>query len=125
MAIITDWDNIKGSGKDADEAFFVSAEAVPADSVELDGLPALRNHWFLGVELLDGDGLIAPASAGTFAVSIKTWNTGQWEAPPVASIDATAPATIDWAGPTVGVRVVPTGLTGTVTWRVKLSVARS
>lgn len=106
-----------------------SAEAVLGDTITLD-LSALGDftnltHVFLGVQLLDISGDPIEDSAGSLAITIKTINTEWYEAPPTATIDATALATISWAGNTTAIKVVPTGLTDTVTWKVVATANRN
>jgi hypothetical protein len=85
--------------------------------IELDGDFRALTHVFLGVKMYD--------STGSFAVTVQTENTGKYEAPPTATIDATAPTTIDWAGNTAKIKVVPTGLTDTVSWIVVATANRN
>lgn len=106
----------------------VSEPADPsADTVEMVIDPSLT-HCFLGIQMFDSAGApIAAATAGTFAIDVKTINTQQFEAPSSPSIDATAPDTISFAGNIVAVRVVPTAVAGNdiTTWRVVVTCNRN
>lgn len=97
--------------------------------IELDGDFRALTHVFLGVKMYDNAdpdaGTQIVDSTGSFAVTVQTENTGKYEAPPTATIDATAPTTIDWAGNTAKIKVVPTGLTDTVSWIVVATANRN
>lgn len=96
----------------------VSETTIVANTVELSGLDPSMTHCFLGVQILDVNGDPVLAGAGTFAITIMTANNNQYESPPDASIDGTAPDTIDWAANTVQIKVVPTGITVAISYRV-------
>lgn len=122
MATITSR-TIKGTPQFSNK--FTSAAADPvADTVEIEVDPSLT-HVFVGVQMFDGGGALVLGSAGTFAVSVLTDNTGQWETPAASTIDATAPETVGVAGNIQKVRVVPTGVTGVVTFQVKVTCNRN
>lgn len=115
----------KGRAGDSDESFIESDAVGPAVTITLNDLAPDRPHCFLGVQMFDAGGAQVAGGAGSFAVQVRTWVNGRNEAPPTATISATAPVTIDWAAPTKGVTVTPTGLTGVTTWRVRLYTARN
>lgn len=102
-----------------------TATVASSDTVALNGLPPHFAHWFLSVQMFDADGLQVAGSGGSFAVVIRTWNNGRNETPPVSSITASAPVTIDWSAPTTGVTVTPSGLSGVTSWCVRLAAVRS
>ena len=95
-----------------------------ADTVEM-VLPPGNPHYFLSVQMFDGAGDPVVASAGTFTVSVQTVNALAFEAIPTPTIDATAPSTVNWAGNTIVVRIVPTGVIGVVTFRAVFSGKRT
>lgn len=97
---------------------YVSDAATASDTVTLSGLQEELPHCFLGVQMFNANGTLVLASAGSFAVTVKTLNTEQFEDPPDPTIDATAPTTVSWDGNTVGVSVTPTGVADVVTWKV-------
>ena len=104
---------------------YLSDPADPAaDTVEMFGLSGALTHCFIGVQMFDGGGALIVASAGSYAVAVRTLNTRQFETPPSSSIDATAPATLSVAGNIEAVRVTPTGVTGVVTMRVFVTCNR-
>jgi hypothetical protein len=106
-----------------------SDAAVLGDTITLDlsneGDFSALTHVFLGVQMFDVSGDPIVDSAGTFAITIQTLNTKQYEAPPTASIDATAPTTISWAANTFKIKVVPSSLSTTVTWKVVATANRN
>lgn len=113
--------------KTGSDKFFqkiVSGAAGLTDSVELTDLEGGLTHCFLGVKMFDVSGDPVVATAGTFTVSVRTINTGQWEAPPDPTIDATAPDTIGFAGNVDGVKVTVAALATVTTWRVVLTCNR-
>lgn len=112
-----------GSGKTS--IGYRSAIAAVADTVELTGLDSSYTHCFLGVMLVDVNGDAVLAGAGTFAITVMTDVNNQYEAPPSSSIDGTAPTTIDWAGNTRQVKVVPTGITTAISYYVVLVMNRT
>ena len=75
--------------------------------------------------LVDVNGDAVLAGAGTFAISVMTENNNQYEAPTTATIDGTAPTTIDWAANTRQVKVIPTGITTAISYYVVLVMNRS
>lgn len=93
--------------------------------ITLDGNFAAMSHVFLGVQMFDVSEDLILDSTGSFAVTVQTVETKSYEAPPTASIDATAPATISWSGGTFKIKVEPTGLTDTVTWKVVATAYRN
>lgn len=125
MAAITQKTNTIGVAADNEYALIRSESAGKTDYVQIDGLRASRMHWFLGVVMFDVSGNEIVDVAGSFAVQVKPWTTMQYDAPLVATIDAKTPVQVDWAAPTVGIKVTPTGLTNTVTWEVRIAAARS
>ena len=105
-----------------------SDAALKADTVSIDetasGWALAIRGWrnaFIGVHMFDVNGALIVDSAGSFAITILTRNTRQFEAPPQPTIDATAPLTHDFTASTYGVKVVPTALSDTVTWRLVLT----
>lgn len=121
MAVITT------STKAGSDKFFqrvTSGAAGLTDSVELTGLEGGLTHCFLGVKMFDVSGDPVVATAGTFTVKVRTVNTGQWEDPPVKTIDATAPETISFAGNIDGVKVTVAALATVTTWRAVLTCNR-
>lgn len=125
MAIITT--KLQVTGNDV-RTFVSSAAATLAsgDSVLLTGLSPAFVHCFLGVKMYDVSGDEIVDSAGTYTVSYLSeltgdpdgTATGTFESPPVATIDATAPTTLCWKAPTVGIRVSGASLSDAVTWKV-------
>jgi len=108
------------------KATIVSADALPADTIEISDLFNAFPHCFLSAQFFDGSGnQLLTGTSGTLAVSVATQNNGVYESPTVASIDASAAETIDWAANTAAVRVVPTSLAGCATWRIVLTCNRS
>lgn len=103
-----------------------SVGVLAADSVLLTGFNSTATHCFLGVRMYDVNGNVIVDSTGTFTVDYLTFVTGDpdgaedgtFEDPAVSVIDATAPATISWQAPTLGIRVTPAALTDTVTYKV-------
>lgn len=74
-----------------------------------------RTNYELGIELFsDAAGLVpVTATAGTFAIAVKTWVSPQAaDAPLDDSIDATALGSVRWAARTKTVTVTPSGITG-------------
>lgn len=106
----------------------VAGKAVTIE-IELDGDFAAMSHVFLGVQMFDEadptDADLILDSTGTFAVTVQTVQTKSYEAPTVATIDATAPTTISWAGSTFKIKVVPSSLTDTVSWKVVATAYRN
>lgn len=105
-----------------------SAAAGKADTIEIDetasGWDLAIRGWrnvFIGVHMFDVNGALIVDSAGSFLVSVKTRNTLQYESPPQPTIDAQIPVTTDFTASTFGVKVVPSSLSDTVTWRVVLT----
>lgn len=93
--------------------------------VELSGDFSALTHVFLGVQMFDVGGDLIVDSAGSFAVTLQTINTKYYEAPPTATIDATAPATVSWAANTFKIKVVPSSLSDTVTWKIVATANRN
>jgi hypothetical protein len=96
--------------------------------IELDGNFAAMSHVFLGVQMYDeaaGAGSLILDSTGSFAITVQTVQTKSYEAPTVATIDATAPVTISWAGGTFKIKVIPDSLTDTVSWKVVATAYRN
>ncbi len=98
-----------------------SGPAGPTDDFSLTGLPTYFAHVFAVVQFFDGLGERVVPTAGTVTFSIQTdEGSPSYEPPEEPVIDATAPTMISWAGNTPGVKAVPAGLVGVVTWRIKL-----
>tara|TARA_R110000744_G_scaffold380215_1_gene500253 strand:- start:46927 stop:47325 length:399 start_codon:yes stop_codon:yes gene_type:complete len=125
MAVITT--KLTVSGNDTrNYAASAAATLASADSVLLTGLDPSFMHNFLGVKMYDVSGDEIVDSAGTFTVSYLSEvsgdpngdETGTFESPPVSTIDATAPTSLCWKAPTVGIRVSAASLSDTVTWKV-------
>ena len=129
MATITDTKTLQVLARSETEPTILiesnTATVASSDTVALDNLPPHFGHWFLSVQMFDANGVQVAGSAGTFAVSVRTWCNGRNESPSVSSISATAPVTIDWAGPTTGVTVTPSALSGVSSWCVRLAAVRS
>lgn len=104
-----------------------SAEVTLTTTVEitLSGDFSALTHVFLGVQMFNVSGDPIIDSAGSFAITIQTENTLWYESPPTSSINATAPTTISWAGNTAKIKVAPTGLVDTVTWKVVATANRN
>lgn len=102
----------------------ISEDALPDDMVQLAISPGYP-HVFMSVRCFDSGGLPVTPTGGTFAVLARSACSGQLESPPVASIDATAITTIDWALNTDMVQVTPTGLTGVDHWEIRVITNRS
>lgn len=96
-----------------------------ADTIDMIDMDPSFPHCFLSVQIVDVSGDPVLAGAGTFAVSVYTSNNNQPESPAVAVIDGTAPVTIDWSANTTRVKVVPTGITTAVSYRVVLTCNKS
>lgn len=94
-----------------------------ADTVEPTDPPVRESltHCFVGIQQFDGAGAPILATAGTYAISIKTVNSEVFEAVPGSPIDGTAPVTLNFAANVSGIRVVPTGVLTAVTYKVVLS----
>jgi hypothetical protein len=130
MAIITDKTKVEvvSSGQIVHSAirYQSSSQTVATgttiDLSDLDDTPA---HWFCSVQMFDVGGVQVVGGAGTFAVLVGTWVNGALEAPPTATINASAPETIDWSGPTNRVQIILTGAITGVTWRIRLDAKRS
>lgn len=112
-------------GSHGSHKVFVSPEALPAETMELD-IPG-GTHCFLGVQLFSGAGSDATnrtdplrvlAGTGQFTVEVMTINSMQWEAVPGGPFDATALETLSVAAPLVAVRVTPAGASGFTYYRV-------
>ncbi len=90
---------------------------------------SIHPHCFLGVAFYLADGTsVATPTGGTFAVAVRTSNSPEtWDTPPVSSIDATAPVTIDFAANVIGIRLIPTGISGgsVISYRVTMTRNRS
>lgn len=84
-----------------------------ADTLEADLSELSHPHVYIGVVMFDSGGAqVDAATAGTFTVSVKLWNTARWESPETASLGATALATTSVRGPVTDVRVVPDSVPG-------------
>lgn len=89
-------------------------------TITLDGISPVKPHCFLGLQFFDDAAGATPgtATAGTADVEVRTVNNEpNYEPTPVATIDATAPDTVSWAGNTTGVRVTPSSITGAAYYR--------
>lgn len=107
------------TGPDGAAIVVTSGDAPIADTIELEGLSLNEPHTFLGCQFLDGNGdLLESGTSGTVAVKVKTKLTRRWEDPTTTSIDASAPETISWSGPTEGVQCTPSSLAGATSWRI-------
>ena len=85
-------------------------------------------HVFASVHLYNSSGTeLVSAGGGEFAIGVKTRNCGQWETPNNATIDATAPHTVNWAGNTFAVRAVyDHNVTGeALTWRLCITANKT
>ncbi len=99
-----------------------SARELVADTIEPTD-PPIRDsltHCFIGIQQFDVSGDPVLAGAGTYAVSVKTVNSEVFEAVAGSPIDATAPVTLNFAANVSNLRVVPTGITTAVTYKVVL-----
>lgn len=120
MATITEKGN-KTALLQSDDIYeqVISSAIAAADTLILEApLTAGLSHIFVGVQMFDAQGALLVDSAGTFTVTVKTVNTQQWEAVPDGVIDATAPATVDFAANLADIRVVPAALSSTITYKV-------
>ena len=97
-----------------------SGAALPADVVELSGLPTSLPHCFASIRFFDGAGDPVVPSAGTLTVLMQTL-ADNFEAPPANVIDATAATTVTWSANTEAVRVTPASLAGVTTWQLILT----
>ncbi len=97
-----------------------SAREAVADTILPTQLPIRKSltHLFVGIQQFDVGGDPVLAGAGTYAVSIKTVNSEVFEAVAGSPIDATAPVTLNFAANMSNIRVVPTGITTAVTYKV-------
>lgn len=131
MAVITEYRKQESDFKMS--AVSAAATDATADSVLMLNLGSAFPHCFLGVHMFDVGGDRIVDSAGTFTVDYLTDNTGDplgqlaatFEDPTTATIDATAPVTLDWQANTIGVRVTVASLSDTVTWKVVFTSNRS
>lgn len=106
---------------------FASVMEAVATPVEMTDLPLDYAHVFVGVRFFDGAGVevTGQLAAGTAAVSVRTWNTGEWETPAESSFDFTSRETISMRGTIEGITVTPAGVTGAVTYEVWVSAHES
>ena len=134
MAVITDY--VGYIEAVSHKYIATSSPAAVGDTVLLTGLDPNHTHWFLGIHIFDASGDRATPADGEFTVSVLTENTGDnitatpddgtFEDPPVTTITAVAPVTVDWSANTVGVKVVnSTNLTADHTWKVVVTSNRS
>ena len=109
-----------------DSVMALSSAAGVADSVDIQ-MPTEFPHCFLSIQLFDGAGdpIDVGTASGTFTVSVQTINSGVLEAPPTATLDASAMTTISWAGNTQRVLVTGDSLTSLTTWKVVVTANRS
>ena len=106
--------------------FIVSGAAGPTDTVELLNLPQSFPHVFASVMMFDVGGDPIVDSTGTFAVTMQTINCQQYEAiDDGPTIDATAPTTSSAGANIHAVKMVPSSLTDTVTWKMVVTCNRS
>ncbi len=97
----------------------VSSSIVLGDTLILQNpISQGMSHIFIGVQMFNSSGALILDSAGTFTVTVKTVNTEQFEAVVDGVIDATAPTTVSVAANISEVRVVPSALSDTVTYKV-------
>jgi hypothetical protein len=101
-----------------------SADAQPADSVELYLSEITLSHTFMGIKMFDSGGNVIPESTetGTFVVYLVSDVTGHEEAPINNSQNAAGLTQIDFAGPIreVKVQVTIALSAGVDHWRVEL-----
>jgi hypothetical protein len=81
-------------------------------------VPTSWGHNFLTVKFYDGEDELAEASAGTLGVQYRPAGMLALEAPPTATIDATAPVMISWDGPTNQIVVTPAALADVTHYQV-------
>lgn len=129
MATIRNFTRTQYNTTSQSQERIVSASAAVADIVELDLEPLAHAHVFIGVQLFDsaGDPLDA-ATAGTFVIKAKTWNTGRWEdITDGSTLSATGLVTASARGSLTGIQVTPTGVAGNdvTTYQVRISTLRS
>lgn len=103
-----------------------SDEVTVATTIEMDeAVSDGMTHCFVGIQQFDVGGLPDVASAGTYAIQVKTLNTEEWETVADSPIDATAPVTLNFAANVSSIRAVPTGITGDpVTYKLVLTANR-
>jgi hypothetical protein len=93
--------------------FAHSSKVAIADTLVLTGIDPTLPRFFVGVKMYvtdaEGEAQIV-ATAGTFTVDVKTYNTGVFEA--ALSVDATAPETLNFAANATELRVVPNAVSG-------------
>jgi hypothetical protein len=102
-----------------------SDPAETADTVDIDDLGGTLTHNELSVKMYDVAGEQIVDSAGSFAVLVATRANGVLEAPPIATIDATAPTTLIFRGNITRVQVIPSSLVDAITWEVVLTSNRN
>lgn len=118
MAVIT------GKRKTGNTTFhlsYLSNDTLPADSIEMSNIESSLVHCFIGVKLYDSGNNLIQATAGSFAIMIKSINSEKWETPKEPTIDATNTETISWECNTSAVQIIPTGLTGVDHWVAHLT----
>lgn len=102
-----------------------ATKTTTVEMTDLSGDFEALTHVFLGIQMFNSSAVQIVDTTGSFAITVKTVNTNRYESPPTATIDATAPVTISWAGNTSAVKVVPTGLTDTDNYKVVLTANRN
>lgn len=124
MAVVTTYTK---SGSPKSTEVLVSTAAPLGDTVTLSDIPITGlTHVFVGVKMYDVAGTQIVDSAGTFTVTMQTINTSnQYESPLDNVIDATTPHTVDAGANIVGIKVVPSSLSDTVTYKVVASFNRN
>jgi hypothetical protein len=102
-----------------------ATKTTTVEMTDLSGDFEALTHVFLGIKMFNSGGTQIVDTTGSFAITVKTVNTNYYESPPTATIDATAPTTINWAGNTSAIKVVPTGLTDTDNYLVVVTANRN
>ena len=92
----------------------VESPVVPVGTtITMTNEDATQAHCFANVKFFADTNGQTPAipGAGSVAIAVQVVNSQAFENPPSPTIDATAPATVNWAGNTSRVRATPTGIT--------------
>lgn len=127
MAVITTSTRTESSNR----LMIVSGTATIAsdDSVLIDGIGAGWRDFFVYVRMFDAQGDQVVGGAGTFTVDFQgplndSSVAGTFEDPSSASIDATAPAAVQFTAPAQAVQVVEADVTTAVTWQAVIVAFR-
>ena len=109
---------------DSKQGFEVAGDVVAVDEAYTeDHIDPHKPHCYAGLKFYSdaqGTNEVTP-TGGTVPITVKTRNSGYFEAPPSNTIDATAPTTVNWAANTAQVRATPSGITGATHYRMTVT----